>query len=343
MTESPEDDDAPLLEAELAFAHHLLALPDDVEPDEVEALAVSRFAEAGWRGPRTLALTGEAVLTGPWPVDDDARDALRLPTEATQGLLLRCPVLRSGPPPDHLSELDPKLRAFRDGAPVGLESEAIDFLLAAAQRLGGVLRIAGSGVVLAPDPDADVNLVVYAPVWLDPDALVVTLRPALPTFELAMDLIEPELPREAPPPSPPVPGADTLDEGQRAWIHAESRAYDEAALAEPIVLDAFGGAADLGPDGLVEVTVDGQDTVPLVLNGLSWTRSGVVVYHLRWWPPDERAARDPDPPPQIRSARARARAAVEAAARALRATVGGEITDEAGFLIDPESLGLDAP
>lgn len=335
---TPAPEAAPPVDAALATAHHLLALADDVEPEEVEALAVSRFADAGWRGPRALGLTGEAVLTGPWSVDAATRDALRLPTETAQVLLLRCPVQRGGPAPAPLADLDPKLRAFADGVPLGLESDAVDFLLAAAQRLGGVVRVAGTGAVLAPDPDADVNLLVHAPVWLDPDALVAALHHALPAFELVMDLVEPDLSTDLPPAAPPASGVERLDEGRRAWIHAESRAFDEDVLSRPIVLDAYGGAADLGPDGLVEVTVDGQDEVPLALQGLAWTRSGVVVYALRWWPPGEQARPASALAPAARAAAGRVRAAVESAALALHAAVGGEITDEAGFLIDPESL-----
>lgn len=331
-----DDDGAPDLDVDLAFAHHLLLLAEDVVAEEVEALAVSRFVGAGWRDARTLVLTPDAALTGPWPVGEDARSALRLPDEAVQAFLLRCPMRRGAPPPESMVERDPRAAAFRDGLPVGVEADAVDFLVAAAGRLGGAVRMAGSGVVVIPDPEADVNLWVYAPVWLDPQALLAAVRPALPTLELAMDLAEPVL-TDVPAPPPEVGGVEPLDEGERAWLHAEARAYDEATLAEPVILDAYGAVAE-SDGGLVEVAVEGQEVVPLALRGLEWTDRGVVVYAVRWWPSEEGALTHPDPSPEFRAARAEARARIEAAARALRAAVGGEVTDESGFLIDPETL-----
>jgi len=64
----------------------------------------------------------------------------------------------------------------------------------------------------------------------------------------------------------------------------------------------------------------------------------VIAYALRWWPADEEALYSPTPSRAFRAARGRVRAKIERAALALYATVGGEITDESGFLVEPESL-----
>lgn len=330
------DGETPVLDVDLAFGHHLLALADDVEPDEVEALAVSWFEHAGWVAGHVLALTSDAVLTGPWRVDGAVRRALRLRGETTQVFLLRCPVLRGGPPPAELVDVDGLNAAFRDGLPYGVESEAVTFLVAAARRLAGSVRVAGSGAVLTPDPDSDVNLLLYSPVWLEPDALVAVLRPALPTVTLAMDLEEFVPPAE--PVAPDVPGLEPLDPGERAWLHAEASAFDDEALAHPPVLEAYGAVADLDDDGILEVAVEGETHVPLVLSGLDWTEEGVIAYALRWWPADEEAASLAHPGPAVVASRGRARALVELAALALYDAVGGELTDEAGFLVEPESL-----
>lgn len=330
-----DDDAAPALDAGLAFAHHLLVLAEDVYAEDVEALAASRFEGAARRGPRLLALTGDAVLTGPWAVDDAARAALALPAEAALAYLLRAPVLRGAPPSDAAITQDARARAFADGMPFGVEGDAVDFLVAAARRLGGAVRIAGSGQVVVPDPDSDVDLWVYAPVWLDPQALLAVVGPALPGLTLAMDLAEDPAVADVPPP-PPVPGFEPLDEGERAWLHAEARAFDEAALAAPAVLDAYGAAAGF-PGGVIEVSVEGEEAVPLALRGLEWTEGGVVAYALRWWPAGDGALADP-PTAEARRARAQARALIEVAARALLAAAGGEVADESGFLIDPETI-----
>jgi hypothetical protein len=326
----------PVLDVDIAFGHHLLALGPDVEPDEVEMLAMSWFPRAGWVGDRVLALTEDAVLTGPWSVDAGVRRALRLRTDTTQAYLLRCPVLRGGAAPAHLAAADPLTRAFRDGVPHGVEAEALAFLLAAARRLAGALRAAGSGAVLVPDPAADVNLLLHSAVWLDPDALVATLRPVLPAVRLATELAD-FAPRAAPI-VPEVPGLEPMDEGEREWLHAEAEAFDEAALSGPAVLDAYGAVADLGEDGILEVAVAGEEHIPLVLERLDWTASGVVAYSVQWWPPDEEAAAAEVPDAAFRAARERARADVERAARALYEAAGGELTDESGFLVEPESL-----
>ena len=334
-----DDDGAPALDADLAYAHHLLALGDDVDPAEVEALAVSWFAHAGWVADYALALTEDAVLTGPWMVPDEARPSLRLGPEVAQVFLLRCPVQRGGPPPPHLLDPNGLTGAFREGLPVGVESDALDFLLAAARRLAGSVRIAGSGAVLTPDPDSDVNLCVYTPIWLEPDALVAALQPVLPTVHLAMDLAD-----FTPPESVPTPDeaeVEPLPEGELEWLHAEARAFDEAAMAQPAVLEAYGAVADLGGDGIIEIAVEGEDTAPLVLRGLDWAEDGVIAYALRWWPADEEALYSPTPSRAFRAARGRVRAKIERAALALYAAVGGEITDESGFLVEPESLDED--
>ncbi len=333
---SEADDDARALDADLAFGHHLLALGDDVDPAEVEALAVSWFEGAGWLNEHALALTDESVLTGPWRVPDSARPALRLAPDVVQVFLLRCPVLRGSPPPQHLVDPNGLTGAFREGLPQGVEGDALDFLLAAARRLAGAVRIAGSGAILTPDPDADVNLCVFAPIWLEPDALIAAVRPALPSVRLAMDL-EDFTPPEVPA-APPTTEVEPLADGEREWLHAESRAFDEAALAQPPVLDAYGAVAELGDDGLIEIAVEGEERVPLVLRALDWAEEGVIAYSLRWWPADEEAMYAPTPSRAFRAARGRVRARLEAAALALYAVVGGEITDEVGFLIEPESL-----
>lgn len=344
----------PDLDLDLAFGHHLLALPGDVGAVEVEALAGSWFPRATWLAERSLQLAADVVLTGPWSVADGDRGALHLPADAPQVFLLRCPVQRGGPPPEELVHETGLTGAFREGVPVGVEGEALAFLLAAARRLGGALRVAGSGAVLDPDPDADVNLWVHSPVWLDPAALLVVCGAVLPSLRLAVEpeaatepATEPE-PATAPEPAdgsgdhkgvPPVAAGEELDAGERAWLHAEASAFDEVALAQPPVLRAYGAVADLDDGGMLEIAVEGEEVVPLVLQGLDWAQHGVVVYLLRWWPGEESALVDAEPSEELRAVRARVRALVERIAVALHTAAGGEITDESGFLVDPATLG----
>lgn len=331
------------LDLDLAFAHHLLVVDDDVAAQEVEALARSWFPRPAWVADHALQLSGDAVLTGPWTVSPEDRAALRLPDEDAVAYLLRCPVQRGGPAPSELAGAVGLSEAFEAGLPVGLEADVLAFLLAAARRLGGALRVAGSGMVLRPDPASEVNLWVHSPVWLEPEALVAVLQPTLPGLRLAMELDEHAV-APAPAETPDVGGEDperVLDEGERAWLHAEAAAFDEAALAQPQVFEAYGAVADLGEDGLLEVAVEGEEVIPLALRGLDWTHGGVVSYLVRWWPAQEGALAVPDPGPELLAARARARRLVERAAVALHDAAGGEVTDESGFLVDPATFEPD--
>jgi len=160
----------PVLDRSLAEPRHLLVLSAEVAASEVEALAVSHFDDAGWVGPAALRLTGDAQLTGPWRVEETMRASLDLPAWAVTAMLLRCPVDRAAPVPPELRGLGGLLDAFPDGEPVGLERRVLDHLLAQARRLGGALRVAGTGTVIVPDPASAVDLTVHTTVWLEPQA-----------------------------------------------------------------------------------------------------------------------------------------------------------------------------
>src|SRR5699024_9240218 len=127
------------LDADLAWGHHLLLVGADIEPDDIEALALSRFAGASRRDDHTIDLLPGAWLTGPWALDQHTRTALGLPEEAIEAYLARAPVLRSAPVPTELLGLGGLLDVFPDGQPEGVEAEVVDFLAAVARRLGGAL------------------------------------------------------------------------------------------------------------------------------------------------------------------------------------------------------------
>jgi len=333
------DEDLPLLDVALAEPRHLLVLSEEVSPAEVEALAVSHFDDAGWVGPAVLRLTGAAQLTGPWRVGPAVREGLDLPAWASFAMLLRCPVERTGPVPPELRGLGGLLDAFPEGEPVGLERRVLDHLLAQARRLAGALRVAGTGTVLVPDPASAVDLTVHTTVWLEPDACARVLAPVLP----GVDAVEPpdDAPvtgdRMSPDVSPQRSRAVAeLDEGERAWLHAEADALDEAVLAQPQVLEGYAHVAP-APGGALEVRVAGDEHTPLVLRALPWARGGVISYEVRWQPDQPGVALGSRPPLALRRDRDRARALVERVAAALHAVVGGQVVDDDAFLVEPAS------
>src|SRR5699024_3048335 len=93
-----------------------------------------------------------------------------------------------GEPPFSLGDRDGIGRAFPQGLPEREEGRIVTWMVAAARRLGGVLRVdvgglwdtgaapagtgprPGTGVVLTPDAETCVDMSVYSRVWLEPDA-----------------------------------------------------------------------------------------------------------------------------------------------------------------------------
>lgn len=331
----------PLLDRVLAEPRHLLVLSAEIEPEEVEALALSHFDDAAWLDQTVLRLTGEAQLTGPWQLDGAVRQRLDLPQWAATAMLLRCPVQRSGPVPTELRGLGGLLDAFPDGEPVGLEGRVLTHLLAQARRLAGALRLAGSGTVLVPDPASAVDLTVHSSVWLEPQACARVLGPVLPGLTLV------EGPDDEPRRPDPLTAdhgglraraAEELDEGERAWLHAEAAALDDALLAQPQVLDGYALAAAV-EGGVIEVSVSGDEHPPAVLRTLPWARGGVISYEVRWRPDDPVAALGPRPPLALRRVRDGVRGQVARLAQAVHGAVGGEVVDDDGFLVAVDHLG----
>jgi len=298
----------PALDAARARAHHLLVLPDGVAATDVEALVLSRFPESAVSRSAAQArlepMAGCAV-TGPW-----AAPAELLPAWAAVVFTLEAPVQRGGAVPRELQGRGGLLDAFADGEPVGQERELIELGLAAARRLGGAIRAAGSGMLMTPEHRVD--LVVYSPVWLHPDALVHVLERHLPGVSLsAMD-------DGAALPSDAVTGPSLIeDEGERRWLAAEAAAYDAAALEEVEVSESYGAVARVD-DAIFSIAVEAARGVPVVLSGIDL--AGLIVYELRCYA---------DGTPT-----AAAVARLDAAGRELVGAVGGHVVDDDGFLVD---------
>ncbi len=176
------DRDATLgvLPLELATAYHLLALPTDAGADEVEALAVSIWDEAGWQLPGVLYLTQKVTLEGPWEITAETRDSLGLGEEFAAVFLLRAPAVRGEPPDPELLRIDEWAQAFPDGMPLGAEFETLLALRRIGRRLGGQLRLAGSGQIITADPLSAVDLHVFGDELLTVDTVGAALHEQLP-------------------------------------------------------------------------------------------------------------------------------------------------------------------
>ncbi len=333
----------------------LLVLPSGGGQDEVEALAVSRFLAAGWdlaataaranlggrwsRGapsPRVLRLSRHSRLVGPYAFEPSDAARLGLPASCTSAYVVETPHER-GEPPYPGGDRDGLGRAFPAGMPIRDEERVAFWLVAAARRLGGTVRIAGSGAVLSPQADAALDLTVYSDVWLAPPVALAVMKRVMPGAELAMDPV----PWAGPPAGTGtrvVPGAAGLSEADRKNLHAEADAYDVAALSAPDELTGYGIEVVIGIDGLLALEVSGEDVVPLVLTALPWAANGAIAYRVRWQPRDFQELELERPSLAHRVARGRARPLVSGLAREVFSAVGGEVVDASEFLVDPADL-----
>jgi hypothetical protein len=366
-------------------AHHLLALPDDVAEDEVEVLAQSRFAGARWvdapepapttrsimrpvtavlnlrsvaeaAPSRSLRIGRRSSLRGPYRVEPADAVALNLPPGTTLAYVVEAPRER-GSKPYPGGDRDGLKRAFPEGMPIQEEERVLVWLVAAARRLGGAVRTAEHGVVLVPDIDSAIDLVVYSDRWLEPSEALAVVRRVQPTAFL------PQVHARAW--AGPMPGAGrahgdvplglpeaggrglaaaldrfgVADDAERARLAAEAAAFDAHMLTHPPLPHGYGLLVDLGVDGILAVEVSAaDDDLPPLLAGLPWTASGVVGYRVRWEPLLIEELEVERPSFEHRVARGRAAPQLQAIARSLHAAIGIEIADEAGFLVDPADL-----
>lgn len=197
------------------------------------------FADTGGQPPASA----RATLTGPWRVDLRTRHELDLPEWVDRAWVIDVEPERSAPAPEIEGGYGELLDAFGANHPIGVERQVLDVALACARRLAAALRTDG-GVLLEPDPASAVDLSVYSPTWLEPDALHQVLVGRLPGLEL-------------------MPGVDPV---------AHSR------------LDGYGAAwYPEGAHGcLVLLEVEAVELLPAALASLGWTASGVIAYHARW-------------------------------------------------------------
>lgn len=337
---------------------HLLLVPADVRVEQVDALVRCRYPDARLAQYRRARLGRQSALSGPHLLEPDELDVVRAPDGWSTAYALE--VARE-PDPAAFDDIgDPLLRAwwmraFPQGKPYREEGDAVDLALALARRLHGVVRVAGSDVVLEPDAGRLVDLTVWSGYWLEPARLLDLLAPVLPGAVL--DLGVPGRHTVAPPSGPRA----SSDPSDTAWdmhpldpravdlehaladtdhqlIDQVASQHDQQALSREPVLDGY--ALTANANLLVEVIQ--EDAVP------GWVRARVghqllaegdpvVTYTVRWLP-HEPALESEDPPYGFRLERDRVRPRLQAAAVALAEVTAGVISDAAGFEVDRYGL-----
>jgi len=321
-------------------SRHLLLVPAETNPLDVEALVYTRYPETVTTDDGSLRIGRHTVLTGPVVIDAAAARGARVPEGWSVVYVLDVPTERGDRPWPGTSDPDGLYRAFPRGLPVRAEGRAIEMLLALARRLGGAVRVHSGATVLTPDPEAAVDVLVHSQYWVEPDTLYQAVAAAHPGTRLAVEG-EPWL---GPPAGlvddPEDEAAAALPIEQRISLHAHADRMDAEAMAGELVLDAYAVVVDVAADrdeGLVEVLVHVAEEPPAPIAGLEWAPRA-VTYEVRWAPPDEAEATLEAPGGAFVAMRRRAHALVLAVARTVVEATDGVPVDADGFLLDRYSL-----
>lgn len=233
------------LDRRMVESFHLLLLPPEATGDEIEALAVSVWNEAGWTSPGVLHLTEGATLEGPWTISAATGRQLGMGEEDCAGTVwrLHCPVMRGAAPAPEILRIDEWAQAFPEGVPIGTEYLTLQVLRRVARRLGGRLWLAGRGTVLTPDPDSAINLRFFSDRYLAPPELLALLRPVFPQVQVP-------------------PGASLV---------ADSQPGQPYALLVP-----------RSESSRVIVGIRPAQQVPRVLRWESWTQNPLFLIEINW-------------------------------------------------------------
>jgi len=383
--------------------HHLLAVPPNVEPDELEVLAVSRFGRATWESegsdgsrPRTgvlpavtaalgirrvepamprLRLGRLSSLVGPYQLQPSGAVALGLPLSSDTVWLAQTLHERGEPPFSGGGDRDGMRRAFPEGLPIREEERVVRWMIDAARRLGGAVRVHDSGAVIAPDPSTAVDLTVMTTQWPSAQMVLARVRRVVPRAQMSGEVYDHPWSFDAHTTGPtgpatrPTPVVDRAPPGRyqrdrsrpldpaaraaheilnlhgvadptaRRRLLAESEAYDQMMTGQQA--EGWGIEVDLGLDGMVEVHPEHLEEVPTVLKAAPWAADGIVALRVRWHPHDPEQGHAERPSAEHRVARGRAVPLVNAIAVALWDAFDGEIADESEFLVHPEDLRAD--
>lgn len=318
-----------LVNPDTARQQVLLALRDEVESEEVEALAVSLWSDAGWVAPGVLTLTGPAQLSGPWKLPRELGRELELNNRFTQVYLLSVPPSRGEAIPQELRGFDPLMEAFTPGAPIGFELQIILGLKRIARRLAGCLRIPDTGFCWNPDPDSAVDLTVATDQVAEPRALAKILGTHIPGMQLRLPqapLVMGDTLTSLPQlPPPPRPGQTTTQPSAQP-----QQLYPSDPRGLPIPYFIRGKIAN---KSTVVISVNQSPRIPEVLRWEPWAKPAtLVLYNIHWEPGASQAAKL-RPSRALRLERLRASRQIETLAAIIQGLVGGAIMDEDEFLV----------
>ncbi|MGI6786599.1 MAG: hypothetical protein ACOX5I_08350 [Gleimia sp.] len=332
-------EDASDLNPEVVENHHLFVMGPDVDPRELEALAVSIWEDAGWTAPGMLRLTEGATLSGPWKISKETRTKIGTPARMEQAWIVDVEPTRTDPAPDFLKESDDIARAFPNGMPAGREFEVIQAFQRMARRLAGAIRVSPSGEIIEPDADSAVSILVYAPRWVDEDDLAKLLKPYFPDIVDSQDadqLAPIDSPNRAQSREELASKMD-IPEDEMERIAEITRAADEKAMAEDFVVHGYSLIASAGNKSRVHITVSPAQFTPASLRFEQWPQGSAVEYGIHWIAPQIYLEKLMHPGLAVRFERNRVKDQIEMIATLIARSTNGHMLDEDQFLLsDPQ-------
>lgn len=346
-------EDAQPFNAAFASSHHLLLLDTEVDPRELEALAVSIWANARWAGNGELHLFDGASLKGPFKISASDANSLGVPLRFEQIWVLDIAPERVPAGPVFPGVVDPWAGSFLHQHPAGAELGALNALLRMSKRLAGAVRIASDAYPghaqqpVQPDPESSVNLRVYAARWLDEADLLRLLRGYYPDLALASTHSGGQAGLSRSQAREHLALAIDIPEDEVERIADITESADAKAHAGTVDYQPYSMLASAGNRSRVHITVNVvEEHLPMAVRHQPWPFGRAVEYGISWLAEDLGMYSSFNVPPAgsglgnglglsrtLRLERGRVRSEIEKIALLLAKTCSGVILDEDGFLI----------
>ncbi|MDP9221143.1 MAG: hypothetical protein M3P23_11495 [Actinomycetota bacterium] len=334
---------------ELTRNHLLLISPETTTPELVATLVRARVDDADLDLDGRAKVGRRSAIIGPVELTEEEAAQIGAPDGLRAAYLLEAPKERD--PDGFEAFVDPLqmalwMRAFPGGPPFREEGDLVALGLDLARRLRGVVRVAGYGVLITPDPTRNVELTVWSPYWVESADLVDLVAPVLPGARVDLGR-----PHDEPPRNPGVPWAvDPLDPMAEELENALTpelleRLEDVAEATDAWAqqeMDLTDGYAVVGDGGIV-IGVQVETGVPgWVLRQLAdlpdVPSDRLVTYDIRWWPDDVGQLHLETANAAHRIARSIVGETIRSVARVTSEAVFGVVVDAAGFHVPPEQL-----
>ncbi|MCS4484714.1 hypothetical protein NXS08_04355 [Gleimia sp. 6138-11-ORH1] len=343
-------EDAQPFASSLAADNHLLLLTTEVDPRELEALAVSIWEQARWLAPGELFLFEGARLRGPFEIQTTDAKQLNINPEFAQVWVLEVAPERSRVSKVLIGNPSVWADSFGNMQPAGAELGALNAVLRMAKRLAGAVRVASNAnpekpqTPITPDPDSAVNLRVFAPRWLDNTDLSTLLKGYFPDLKSVTEQVDEALETQIFTAREELELAKVIPENELQTIAEVTESADAKVLQGTIDYLAYLMRASVGNRSAVEISVAKvKQHLPVAVRHQAWSTGSVVEYCITWLPDNQNPYSSFDMQVNVdnplgmtrslRLERSRASAEIEQIAILLAKTCSGVILDEDGFLI----------